>query len=218
MSYDDLDRSCRLAEPGAAVAGLLGAFLFGSLLLTASVARAEPASASLPPVVGAAEVYSTNDRSGLGLLGFDPVSYFLPEGPKPGSSDIEVIWKGTAWRFASAANRAAFERDPETYAPRIGGYDATAAARGLVVDANVSLYVVRGGRLYLFRTDHDRARFMADPTLADQAEAHWPALRQSLVHSWNRLDPTLNLELDPSPDLHSSSNSAEGPAQEAGAE
>jgi hypothetical protein len=138
-------------------------------------------AAELPPVVGAVEMFATDELSGVALSGFDPVSYFLVEGPKPGQTDQEIIWNGVAWRFASAANRNAFQRDSEIYTPRLGGYDATAMARGLIVRANPALYIIRDSRLFLFRSDHTRARFLADERLAAEAEERWPRLRAELV-------------------------------------
>jgi hypothetical protein len=137
--------------------------------------------AAMPPVVGMTEVFAVDELSGVALSGFDPVSYFLGEGPKAGLPEHEVIWSGVAWRFASAANREAFLRDPEIYAPRFGGYDATAVAQGLTVRANPWLSVVRPDGLYLFRTDHGRARFVADPGLAVKAEERWASLKPDLV-------------------------------------
>ena len=109
--------------------------------------RAQPLD-GLPPVVGASEVFVADERSGFGLRGFDPVSYFLSPMPLPGREGVELIWRGVAWRFASEANREAFARDPEVYAPRIGGYDAGAAAEGRLVAADPTLFAIRDGRLY----------------------------------------------------------------------
>lgn len=159
-------------------AAALAAALFAAAW-PAGAARAA-SLAGLPPVVGAAELYST-DRTGLGLLGFDPVSYFLPDGPKPGSRAFELLWNGTAWRFASEANREAFKRDPESYAPRVGGYDAVSAAAGIVVDADPGLFLVRPTGLYLFRTDQGRTCFRQEAALAAAAEAGWSTLSQNLV-------------------------------------
>ena len=136
---------------------------------------------SLPPVVGVTELFALDELSGIALYGFDPVSYFLDDGPQPGLAEHEVIWSGVAWRFASAANREAFLRDPETYAPRFGGYDATAVAKGLTVRANPWLSVVRADGLYLFRSDHGRARFVADESIAEKAEERWANLKPVLV-------------------------------------
>jgi hypothetical protein len=41
--------------------------------------------------------------------------------------------------------------------------------------------VVRGGRLYLFRSDANRARFLADETLSARSEEQWSVLQQQLV-------------------------------------
>jgi hypothetical protein len=134
-----------------------------------------------PDAVGAAEVYQQDPASGIALGGFDPVSYFLPGGPKPGRPDLELIWGGVAWRFASEGNRAAFEARPPAYAPRVGGYDAQAASVGRIVDASPALYVISRSKLYLFRNDANRARFLSDETRALESEARWQQLCQGLV-------------------------------------
>ncbi|MCJ2048714.1 YHS domain-containing (seleno)protein [Methylobacterium sp. J-070] len=113
----------------------------------------------------------------LTLNGFDPVSYFLDGGPSAGSARFELSWGGRVWRFASGANRAAFRDDPPAYAPRLGGYDAAGILEGRLVDADPLTFAVIGERLYLFRDAQRRARFLADPGLAGQAEAAWPGLR-----------------------------------------
>ena len=50
--------------------------------------------------------------------------------PVEGTSAHRYEWKGAAWSFASAENRAAFAADPEKYAPRYGGYCAWAVSQG----------------------------------------------------------------------------------------
>jgi hypothetical protein len=132
-------------------------------------------------VVGATQVFVGDGRSGFGLFGFDPVSYFLAPEPVAGREGIELIWGGLAWRFASEANREAFARDPEVYAPRIGSYDAAAAAEGRLVAGDATVFAIRDNRLYVFRHERSRARFLADATLADKAESRWPDLRRDLV-------------------------------------
>jgi hypothetical protein len=88
-----------------------------------------------------------------------------------------LSWGGRVWRFASSANREAFRDDPAVYAPRLGGYDAAGILEGRLVDADPLVFAVIGDRLYLFRDGARRARFLADPGLAGQAEAAWPGLR-----------------------------------------
>jgi hypothetical protein len=160
---------------------LRGRFLvacLGGLLLASSV-RAQ--AVALPPVLGATELFHSDPASGLALRGYDPVSYFLPEGPRPGKPEHEFVWSGVAWRFASEANRAAFEANPPAFAPRFGGYDAEAVSRGRIVDTDPALFVVRDDRLYLFRSDANRARFLADPAIAERGEEAWARQKSRLV-------------------------------------
>jgi hypothetical protein len=164
---------------GAALQIAIGLTLAALIKQTIAPARA----GELPPVVGATEVFVGDDWSGFGLSGFDPVSYFLAPVPQPGRQGIELIWGGLAWRFASAANREAFEADPEAYAPRIGGHDASAAAEDRLVAAEPTLFAIRNSRLYLFRNERSRARFLSDPSLAEKAEARWPDLKRDLVQN-----------------------------------
>jgi hypothetical protein len=155
--------------------------LAGFICLAPDARAAAATVAALPPVVGLTELFAPDGHSGLALSGFDPVTYFLGQGPQPGRPEHEIMWGGVAWRFATAANRAAFAADPEAYAPRLGGYDATAAAGGLIVGANPLLFTVTSEGLYLFRSDHARARFMADQSIAHKAEERWSDLKQELL-------------------------------------
>ena len=147
------------SAPGACVFALLALLSAGP----SGAASAGPELAATPTAL-------------LALHGFDPVSYFLERGPQAGSDRFELSWSGRVWRFASAANRAAFQADPAVYAPRLGGYDAAGVLDGRLVDADPARFAVIGERLYLFRDAERRARFLADPGLAPAAEAAWPRL------------------------------------------
>lgn len=151
-------------RPRLAAALLLGATL-GAALGCAPAGGAEPAGIRIEL---------------LTLHGFDPVSYFLEGGPLAGSARFELSWGGRVWRFANGANREAFRDEPAAYVPRLGGYDAAGILEGRLVDADPLVFAVIGERLYLFRDSGRRARFLADPGLAGQAEAAWPALRGQL--------------------------------------
>jgi hypothetical protein len=150
------------------------------VLLLGAVAPAEDL-ALLPEILGAAQLYGTDPHSGLALAGRDPVAYHLDARARPGVGRYEVVWGGTAWRFAGEANRAAFLRTPNLFAPRLAGYDAEAAAEGRLVETDPDLFLIRSGRLYLFRTETSRERFRTDPGLASRAEANWPKLEAALV-------------------------------------
>jgi hypothetical protein len=145
-------------------------------------AAAAPNDVSLlPTALGVTEAYLSDPRSGLALQGFDPTSYLLDGKPDLGLPEQEAVWSGLAWRFQNGANRAAFLRDPEAFLPRLGGYDAEAASRGLLVRSDPRLWIRRSGRIYLFRDGSARERFERRPEGAEQAEDGWRALRAGLV-------------------------------------
>lgn len=168
--------SFRSAGPSARAA------LLPWLVLAPGALSAAPLDLGLlPAVIGASEQESSDRLSGIGLDGYDPVSYLLDGGPRPGLAAYEVVRGGLAWRFASAANRAAFLRDPDSFGPRIGGYDAAAAASGRIAAADPLVFAVRGGRTYLFRNAAGRERFLAEAGAERAAEAGWARLRTGLV-------------------------------------
>ena len=160
-------------------AGLGAALGLAALLGSVTAGRTDPLR-SLPPVIGATELIVSDERTGLGLRGFDAVSYFLGA-PRAGQEGVELLWSGVVWRFASESNREVFRRNPQVYAPRLGGYDPTAAAEGALVAADPTLFAVRHDRLYLFRNEANRARFLGEPAIEQKAEARWPELSRALV-------------------------------------
>ena len=141
--------------------GVLAAFPFG-------------AARSATPLPLAASI--------LALRGFDAVSYFFEggQGPVPGRSEFELGWNARAWRFATAANREAFRRHPDTYAPRLRGFDPAGILEGRLVDADPLIYAVlptvSGTGLYLFRNAANRSRIAEHTRLVIEAETRWPAL------------------------------------------
>ncbi|MDJ1158144.1 YHS domain-containing (seleno)protein [Chelatococcus sp. SYSU_G07232] len=152
--------------------------------LAAGIAHAASGGAApvRVPLVGLSERMLADGLSGLALFGYDPVAYFAEGAARAGRAEHELIWRGVVWRFASAANLEAFRREPGAYLPRCGGYDAEACARGLVVEADPAIFAIVGERLYVFRTQEARDRFVSDGALADKAEARWPGVEKQLVY------------------------------------
>lgn len=121
-----------------------------------------------------------NARTGLALSGFDPVAYFTDKAAISGVSEYEYSSGGVIWRFANEGNRAAFVDNPEVYAPRFGGYDPVAVARGASVPGHPLIWSVTGNRLYLFYNDAARLAFLADAgRIIDTAERKWPEVART---------------------------------------
>lgn len=112
--------------------------------------------------------------TGLAIGGIDPVSYFAEAQPREGKEELEHVWREAAFRFASTGNLQAFIRDPEVYAPRLGGYGVVAMSRGVFSAGNPSLWTIVGGRLYLFHSIENKLTFERDrEAFLDKAEDHW---------------------------------------------
>ena len=58
----------------------------------------------------------------LAIHGYDPVAYFTAGLPAQGSAKFTATHDGAAYRFASEANKKAFERNPTKYLPQFGGF------------------------------------------------------------------------------------------------
>ena len=159
----------------------------GALLALGALAMA---GGALPLSVRAASPEASHRAHNLlgesvGLVGYDPVSYF-PEGggrPAKGLISISTELGGVTYRFATEAHKAAFLKSPAKYVPAFGGWCTWAVAElGKRVDVDPESYVVKNGRLLVFYRDpalDTRAMFLANPeALLKKAEANWPALER----------------------------------------
>lgn len=119
----------------------------------------------------------TDPLTGIAIDGYDPVSYFTEPEPLPGRADHVYSWGGVPWYFASAANRDAFMRAPEIYAPQYGGHCAMSLARGYLTEGKPGFYVISRAQLYLFHSAANREAFLMSPERARaEMAAQWPRL------------------------------------------
>lgn len=105
-----------------------------------------------------------NLQNGVGLKGYDPVSYF-PEGgaaAQKGRSDLRLDYMGVTYFFATAANLDLFVENPEKYEPTYGGWCAFAMASGTKVDIQPQFYSINGNRLHFFVSRRAKQNFDSD--------------------------------------------------------
>ncbi|MDB5561293.1 MAG: hypothetical protein JWN11_711 [Hyphomicrobiales bacterium] len=153
------------------------AALASLILLVQGALRPEPVLAG--PLV---TTIVTNPLTGVAINGMDPVSYFTEPEPLQGKPDFEYDWGGVAWYFANAANRDAFIRSPDVYAPQFGGHCTMSLARGYLSDGNPGLYMIIFGKLYLFYSSGNRDAFQLDEASAIKgANTNWGPLSKQLV-------------------------------------
>ena len=115
---------------------------------------------------------------GAAIGGYDPVAYFSQSAPVLGDPAHSTTWKGAEWRFANAENKAAFEADPEAYAPQYGGFCAYAASKNAIAPTSPDAWTVHEGKLYLNYSTDVRSVWRQDiPGNIALADANWPGLR-----------------------------------------
>jgi YHS domain-containing protein len=165
----------------ALIAGFAATALAGTLTPRAACAQSAEKKARLPQGLPALpsvdDQISVHELAGVALQGFDPVGYHAQGRALAGQLAHEATLNGVVWRFASAANREAFLADPEVYLPMFDGHDAEGIARDRLVSADPTVFAIIDGRLHLFKSEENRARFLGDAALARMAHKHWPHLR-----------------------------------------
>lgn len=114
---------------------------------------------------------------GKAVKGYDVVAYFTQGRPVEGSGDHEVEWNGATWRFASAAHRELFAKDPRRYAPQYGGFCAFGVSRGYAVGIDPEAWKIVDGKLYLNYNRDVQAEWVKDiPGFIAKADANWPKI------------------------------------------
>lgn len=125
---------------------------------------------------GSAEVFTGLVR-GVAVGGYDPVAYFTDGKATRGSKGITLEHQGVTWRFATEANRTAFEAEPAKYAPQYGGYCAWAVSRGYTAKGDPNAWKIVDGKLYL---NYNRSvqRSWARNTASNirKGDANWPSV------------------------------------------
>ena len=87
---------------------------------------------------------------GVGVGGFDLVSYREPGGPVLGLAEFVETVDGLDYRFASAEHLAAFRANPEYYLPVYRGWCAATLSFGKLACPEYRNFKLEDGRLLLF--------------------------------------------------------------------
>ncbi len=147
----------------------IAALLLAVLLLPSLAASAASAAAKEP-------VY-TGTFSSLAVSGYDPVAYFIEGRPVEGRKAFEFEWNGATWRFADADNLAAFQADPEKFAPQYGGYCAWAVSQGYTASTDPEAWRIVDGKLYLNYSKSVQSTWVQDiPGNIAKANRNWPGV------------------------------------------
>lgn len=142
------------------------------MILTAAVAAPAAALLTRPAMAAEPEVFS---EDGIAIRGADPVAFFTQGAPVIGSADHALMWNGTTWHFASAANMEMFMANPDAYAPQYGGYCAFAMSKGYVATTVPEAWSIHDDKLYLNYSVNVRQVWSEDiPGNIVLADGNWP--------------------------------------------
>jgi YHS domain-containing protein len=108
------------------------------------------------------------------LRGHDPVAYFTQGRHVPGKAEFRSEHDGVVYRFASAQHKAAFDREPQKYAPQYGGYCSNGIAYGIPWGGDPDTWKIIDGKLYIFGGEASKRYFLMDEARnATLARKYW---------------------------------------------
>lgn len=143
-------------------------FLILAAAMPVALAAGRGAHAATPSVFAS---------DGVAINGYDPVGYFTDGKPVKGDPAFTSAWDGAELRFASAANKATFDADPEAYAPKYGGYCAYAVSQGYTASTDPDAWTIHENRLYLNYSKRVRRIWLKDVDgLIAAADENWPGV------------------------------------------
>jgi hypothetical protein len=142
------------------------------ILAAACLAAAALAQPQPPTTSGGSGMALLNLDNTVALHGYDPVAYFERRRAVKGNKRILERVGGATYYFASRGSRYTFLGDAPRYQPQFGGYCAASMAQGLVEDIDPEIFTIFDGKLYLFKDDAARARFLGDPRGTIAAATH----------------------------------------------
>ncbi len=134
-----------------------------TILLIAMSLQAQVAGPKPPVTAPVRTVSEYNLSAGLGLNGYDPLSYFKEGGAKAKLGDVKITldYLGVKYNFSSLANLNLFKLKPAKYEPTYGGYCAFAMASGSKVDIDPTLFTINGNRAHFFVSKRAKQNFDA---------------------------------------------------------
>ena len=121
------------------------------------------------------------DGNGVILKGCDTVAYFEQRKPIQGDSALKSSYRGATYLFASAADKADFDKEPAKYAPQYGGFCAYGVVKGALDDfEGLGDFVIYKGKLYLCGNQSALEIFTSNiDSNIEKADTNWRRLTGS---------------------------------------
>ena len=142
----------------------------GLTLAGCAAIDAQNPSGSLRPVNAVADA----DDSRVMLKGADVTTYFTQGKYTQGTNQFKSVYEGVVFRFASAENKALFDKEPKKYLPEYGGYCANGIVYGIPWGGDADSFRMINGKLYMFGGIGSKEGFEIDiPRNMALAEKYW---------------------------------------------
>jgi YHS domain-containing protein/membrane-associated phospholipid phosphatase len=120
------------------------------------------------------------DSQGVIWKGYDAVAYFKQGKPVKGNPEFKSSYQGGTYLFASAEDKADFDKDPAKYAPQYGGFCAYGVSVGVLADIEGPDGFVYKGKLYVCGNKDAGNDFNSDlDSNIEKANANWQKLSGS---------------------------------------
>jgi YHS domain-containing protein len=135
-----------------------------------SAMQAQNPSGALKPV----NAHVVDGSSYVMLKGHDVVSYFTQNKHALGNAKFASTYEGVNFHFASAENKALFDKEPTKYLPQYGGYCANGIVYGIPWGGDADSWRMIDGKLYIFGGAGSRDGFLLDvPGNIALADKYW---------------------------------------------
>jgi YHS domain-containing protein len=128
-------------------------------LMGCSAMQAQNPGGNLKPV----NAHVVDESSRVMLKGHDVVAYFTQGKHALGNPQFSSDYEGITFRFASAAHKALFDKEPAKYIPQYGGYCADGIVYGIPWGGDADTWSMQGGKLYIFGGQSSKDAFELDP-------------------------------------------------------
>ena len=114
------------------------------------------------------------DEKGVILKGYDPVAYFKQGKAVKGDAKYSSNFEGAIYYFASADDKAEFDKSPAKYKPQYGGYCANGMMKGKLHPIDPTAFYIYKGKLYVCTGTSQLNEFKAKPDVnVKKADKQW---------------------------------------------
>lgn len=125
----------------------------------------------------------------VAVEGYDIVAYHVDNKAIHGSSKLSVLLEDVHYYFSSEKNKKLFEKEPEKYLPKYGGFCAIGIA---LYDGKFDIdpddFLIDNGELYLFCPGEIGNWKAEQESLKQKADLEWAKMESDLKEKENKVD------------------------------